>query len=174
MLIFGWSYDGRVNPKFGESIDIRFENITRARIQGGEVSIKSDRFERLLLAEVSYTYVWPRDLIEDDFLRFRSRHLLYGNLQLRGGFLTFGIDGRYVSRMERIDERLVQLAPIPDGHRRVSIKVVDVRALFDLNKFGVPLRIGFNVNNVTHYNYVELIGNIAPTRNYVLTVEVSL
>lgn len=166
--------EGKVGQKGGDSLDIRFENITRARIQGGEISVRSNWFGKRLHAEASYTYLWPRDLIEDDFLRFRSRHLLYGNLRLRFGFATFGIDGRYVSRMERIDERLVELAPIPDGHRRVSIKVLDVRALFDLDRFGVPLRVGFNVNNISQYNYTELIGNIAPIRNYVLTIEANL
>ena len=163
--------EGKVNPTGGDSLDIRFENITRARIQGGEISIASNWIKRLLHVEAGYTYLWPRDLTEDDFLRFRSRHLLYGSLQLHKGFLTFRIDGRYISRMERIDERLVELAPIPDGHRRVSVKVVDVRALLDLKEFGLPLRIGFNVNNAAQYNYVELMGNIAATRNYVLSID---
>ncbi len=163
--------EGKARPKGPDSLDIRFENITRARIQGGEVSIRGAWFNKRVRATVGYMYLWPRDLIEDDYLRFRSRHLLYGNLQLERSFLTISLDGRYLSRMERIDERLVELAPIPDGRKRVSIKVVDVRALFDLNEFGIPFRVGFNVNNVTQYNYVELIANLAPTRNYVLTVD---
>ncbi|HEY4644542.1 MAG TPA: TonB-dependent receptor, partial [Bacteroidota bacterium] len=166
--------EGRVRQKGADSLDIRFENITRARIRGGEVTFKGTWFDRLLHGELSYTYIWPRDLVEDDFLRFRSRHLLYGNLRLHRSFVTLNFDARYVSRMDRIDDRLVDLAPIPDGRRRVSVKVLDVRATFDLNEFHIPLRIGFNVNNIAEYNYVELIGNVAPLRNYVMTVEANL
>jgi outer membrane receptor protein involved in Fe transport len=85
--------------------------------------------------------------------------------------LAVGIDFRYISKVDRIDERLVQFAPIPDGSTRVPIKVVDARGSLDLENLGVPLTLRLNVNNVFQYNYVELIGNVSPIRNYVFTAE---
>ncbi len=150
---------------------IKFQNVTRARIQGGELSLKSDWFRKLVHLEASYTYVWPKDLTENQILRFRPRHLFYTNASLNYKALSLGVDFRYISKVDRIDETLVLLAQIQEGRTRVPIKVVDARAALDLAKTGVPLILRFNVNNLFQYNYVELIGNVAPIRNYVFTVE---
>lgn len=155
---------------------IKFENLTRARIQGAEVGVKSDWFKKLLQLQASYTYVWPEDRTEigrkeGKILRFRPRHLLYVGGSLNYKSLTLGGDFRYVSKVDRIDEKLVQLARIQDGSARVPIKVVDLRASLDLTQHKVPVVLRLNVNNVFQYNYVELIGNVAPIRHFVFTAE---
>jgi len=150
---------------------IKFENVTKARIQGAEIGMKFDWLKKLLHAEMSYTYVWPKDRTENRILRFRPRHLLYAGASMNYKAVTLGADFRYISKVDRIDEQLVTLAQIQDGRERVPIKVLDVRASVDLSGQDLPVVLRLNVNNLLHYNYVELIGNIAPIRNVVFTAE---
>lgn len=150
---------------------IQFENVTKARIQGAEVGAKIDWWKKHLSSDVGYTYTWPEDLTEQTILKFRPRHILYASGALTFGNFKLSADVRYVSRIERIDENLVRLAPIIDGEQRVPIKVVDLRFSYDLIDEGLPVRVGLNVNNLLNYNYVELIGNLAPVRSFTLTLD---
>jgi outer membrane receptor for ferrienterochelin and colicins len=149
---------------------ISFDNVIKARIQGAEVSIKSDWFKKMVHLEASYTYVWPIDSAHQ-ILRFRPRHLLYTSGTLNYKALSLGIDFRYISKVDRVDEAIIAAAPIHDGAARVPIKVVDARASVDLARAGVPVIVRFNVNNLFQYNYVELIGNISPIRDFVFSAE---
>ncbi|MEK9138728.1 MAG: hypothetical protein AAB393_16520, partial [Bacteroidota bacterium] len=56
----------------------------------------------------------------------------------------------------------------------VETVVTDLRLGADLSKISFPLTIQLNINNIFQYNYVELIGNIAPPRTMVLTLEAKL
>jgi outer membrane receptor protein involved in Fe transport len=150
---------------------IQFENVTRARIQGVEAEIKTEWLRRILSTEIGYTYTWPRDLDANTILKFRPRHLLYLSGQCLWEQARLAADFRYISRIERIDENLVRLAPIVNGDQRVDVKIVDLRTSYDLIKLGAPLRIGFTINNLLNYSYVELLGNLGPVRTYVLTLE---
>ena len=38
----------------------------------------------------------------------------------------------------------------------------------------IPITATLNINNLPQYNYVELIGNLAPPRSIVLTLEAKL
>lgn len=149
---------------------IQFDNVTKARIQGGEVGLKIQWLERLLSTDLSYTYIWPWDVAESRVLNFRPRHIFYGSTLLTWERLRAAFDFRYVSRIERIDENLVRLAPIIHGDQRVEIKVVDVRASYDFAVLEAPFRFGLNVNNALNYHYVELIGNLAPVRTFFLSI----
>lgn len=150
---------------------IRFDNVTRARIEGGEVSASVEWWRKVLSTNVGYTYIWPRDVSKQTILQFRPRHILYVSASLSLGALSLSTDLRHVSRVERIDENLVQFAPIPQGDQRVPINVADVRASYEGSGLGFPARISVNVTNFSNYHYVELIGNLAPVRTYFLTLE---
>jgi outer membrane cobalamin receptor len=149
-----------------ERIVIRFENVTRARIRGLEVGGRAYWFDGLLGTNIGYTYVDPRDRSSNSVLRFRPRHLLYGSLTTSLEPIRLALEGRYISRVEAIDQRLVDLAPIVDGDARVDIKVVDVRSQVGLVDWGIPLVVDLAVTNVFNYHYVELIGNLAPVRTF--------
>jgi iron complex outermembrane receptor protein len=83
----------------------------------------------------------------------------------------FGADFRYSSRVEEIDTELIDLGLVPDGDLRVPIYVFDLRVSYNFSNLGLPLRMNLNANNIFHYNYVELIGNIAPIRHYTFSLE---
>ena len=154
-----------------DRLEILFSNITRARIHGMELGIKTDWFDRFLATDFSYTYTDPIDLSDNSVLMFRSRHLFYASLTANYRHWRTEVNFRYVSRVEAIDENLVRLAPINDGDQRVACKVVDAGVTYNLINTGLPITIGLTVKNLTNYYYVELIGNLAPIRTYYLSVE---
>jgi iron complex outermembrane receptor protein len=150
---------------------IQWRNVTKARVQGFETSVGLGLFRGDLKLNAGYTYVYPEDLTKNDLLKYRPRHILYSNIQARLGPLTGGIDFRYISRVERIDEELIDLGIVPDGDERVPIYVTDMRIGGTINLAAMRLAATVNVNNVFQRNYVELIGNLMPPRTYVLTLE---
>ena len=153
---------------------IQWRNVTEARVQGVEASVKSSFFDGLVLLNVGYTYVYPEDLTQHDLLRYRPRHVLYANLSGRIDQFIAGVDFRYLSRVDRIDDELVNVGIIPDGDERDQIVVTDLRLGADITVWGIGLEVNLNINNILQYNYVELIGNIMPPRTYVLSLEAKL
>jgi iron complex outermembrane receptor protein len=153
---------------------IQWNNVTKARVQGIETSFKVGLFDGGLLFSLGYTYVYPEDLTNHDLLKYRPRHLLYTSAVGRIGPITAGADFRYVSKVDRIDMELVELAIVPDGDELMPIYVADFRLGADFTWFGLPLTATFNINNAFQHNYVELIGNIMPPRTYVLILEAKL
>ena len=150
---------------------IQWRNVTRARVQGFETSLKFGLLDGALGCGVGYTYADPEDLTTHQILKYRPRHLFYANLMGKVGIFSAGADFRYVSRLDNIDFEFVNLGIIPDGDQRTDIIVTDVRAGADLSSTGLPLSATLNVNNLFQRNYVELIGNIMPPRTYVLVLE---
>lgn len=150
---------------------IDFKNITQARIQGFEASILTKMFEQSLSLHLHYNYNWAVDRNTKTFLRFRPRHIAGVNTSFDYSFFTIGMDYRFISRIEQVDEQLIDLAPILNGRNRVDIHVVDARIIYNLIELGFPAKISFNVTNMLGYNYNELIGNVSPPRQFVLSLE---
>ncbi len=157
-----------IDPKDGL---VYFDNVTRARIQGLELNTNYSFLKNKLKLSLNYTYLWARDLQQNTPLKYRPRHMAYASLDYSFLNITVGADYRYSSKVEQIDFELIKLGVVKDGNKRVEIKVLDLRAGYKLNILSIPAKINFNVNNVFNYNYVELIGNIAPIRNYALSFE---
>jgi iron complex outermembrane receptor protein len=156
----------------GLNLEIQWRNVTRARVEGFETSCHAVFFSGSAAFDAGYTYVYPRDLTLGDILKYRPRHVLHGGLRGSLGWLNASADFRFVSRVERIDDELVDAGVIPDGDQRVPIYVTDVRIGADLaSAAGIPLSVSLNVNNLFQHNYVELIGNVMPPRTYVLVLE---
>ena len=156
-----------IDPNDGEAF---FNNVTRARIQGFELSSKINLLHHFE-TNISYTYLWARDIEKNKSLNYRPRHNVILGLGFDLNNFELGMDFRYLSRVESIDNELVDLGVIPDGDNRVDIYVLDAHAGISLFNYQIPAKIFFNVNNILNYNYVELIGNIAPLRNYSINLE---
>jgi len=150
---------------------IYFDNVVRARIQGAELSINYKLFNDKLSLSFSHNHLWSRDIEKKKALKYRPRNLSYFTADY--SFLDFllGADFRYWSRVEEIDTELIDLGLVPDGEIRAAVYVLDLRAGYNLSNLGLPLRMNFNANNIFNYNYVELIGNLAPIRNYSFSLE---
>jgi outer membrane receptor for ferrienterochelin and colicins len=162
-------YRDLIEGEFLESGQVQFQNITRAEIQGGEVDVSAQLVPDLLRTHISYTYVNPWDLDSLQFLRFRPRHLFYLNNQLTLGKLQLFLDYRYIKKYDRIDEKFLVL--IPDAEKRVDAHIVDVRAAIPVQISRIPLLLTLQINNLLQYYYVDLIGSLAPLRNFTLTLE---
>ena len=143
-----------------------FSNVVRARIQGFEASTTINIFPNQLSLSFNYTYMWARDLETGLALRYRPRHIFYSSLDFNKWNFDLGINFRYTSRVEEIDEELVDLGVVVDGDLRVPVYTTDINLGFSFVSLQLPLNLYFNVKNIFNYNYVELIGNIRPIRSY--------
>lgn len=155
-----------IDPADGYAV---FSNVTRARLQGLESDIKTDLFNKAVSLSLSYTYLSARDLHKHKALKYRPRHLFVGSLDYYFRNLNVGADFRFWSRVEEIDDELVRI--VNDGDLRAAAYVLDLRTSYNLNSIGIPASIFLNANNVLNYNYVELIGNLRPIRNYSLSIQ---
>lgn len=152
----------------------RFDNVTRARVRGAEISLRTGLFRGAVTAEFAYTFLDARDLQTNDVLKYRPKHALYGSVGIHPSWWEMGVDVRYLSRVERVDEEFVKLGIVRNGDARVPIFVTDCRAVFHVTPLGFPIDVGLIVNNIFQYNYVELIGNLGPIRNYTAYLRASL
>lgn len=171
--VFVARMDNLIEPQFvvDTTAEIRFVNITRALLPGVEIAVRGWLWGETICIESGATLMAPRDMIERATLRFR--HNVQWNTRLIVALLPrvqFNLDYRFLSRVERIDERIVQLGLVPDGDARVPIHVLDLRLLWDV-PVAVPLRLTFNVRNALDYYYAEYIGNLGPTRQVSLQAE---
>lgn len=153
---------------------IFFDNVVRARIQGAEIAIKSKMLSDKLSLALSYMYLFSRDLEKNKSLKYRPKHFVLFNADYAFYDFVIGTDFRFWSRVEEIDSELIDLGLVPDGESRVAVYVLDFRAGYNFSGFNLPIRVNLAVNNVFNYNYVELIGNLAPIRNFSLGLELIL
>ncbi|MDZ7626336.1 MAG: TonB-dependent receptor [Ignavibacteriaceae bacterium] len=103
-----------------------FSNLVRARIQGGEAGVIFNLFPNELSLSFSYTYLWARDLETGTALRYRPRHIFYSGLDFSKWNFDFGVNFRYTSRVEEIDEELIDLGVVVDGDLRVPVYTTDI------------------------------------------------
>lgn len=157
-----------------KAVTINFHNITTALITGGEVRVRTQWFDQALAVEGHYSYHWAVDRTTNAFLTFRPRHIAGADAEYDGDGWFAGSEYRYVSRIEAIDENLVDLAPIKDGRQRVPIHIVTLRAGAAMPWSGLPMRCTIALNNVFDYHYNELIGNVSPPRHLLLSFEGTL
>jgi iron complex outermembrane receptor protein len=147
--------------------------LIRARIQGAEAGVILDFFPNELSFTFNYTYLWTRDLETGTALRYRPRHIFYSGLELTKWNFDFGVDFRFTSKVEEIDDELVDLGIVIDGDVRVPVYTTDVRIGYNFINQGLPLNLYLNIKNLFNYNYVELIGNMRKIRNYSLGFNVA-
>ncbi len=169
--LFNNEYFNFIEPQFDEFGEIFFNNVTRARIQGAEVSFTTAFFNQALLFNFGYTYLHSKDIELDKPLKYRPEHSIVTSIEYRKDFYEVGFDFRYKSKVSRIDDELVDLGFVPDGDKRVKIIVLDARLGVNLFSYKIPMRVFLNANNILNYNYVEMIGNVAPIRNFSLNLE---
>ncbi len=164
--IFENDFWDMIEPEFTNTGQVTFQNVTRARIQGYELDLSSSVGTDLLTLKASYTYIYPLDLTTHEILKYRSRKLFYVSADFTKSIYRASVDFRYISAFENYDKQLVNLGIVRNGNYRVPAYVTDLRAGVDLSSVGYPVSIAFIVNNAFEYYYVEMIGNMAPIRNY--------
>lgn len=176
VAFFQTEYNNFIEPNFINDeggFAIKFVNLSKARIQGSEVFVDYKIFPGLLNFNIGYTYLWSQDLKLQKAMKYRPRHRVYAALNYTPYPFEFGIYYRFWSRIEEIDETIVQPPAelIVDGNLRVKVYVWDASAGYNFNIFDVPLKLSANVYNIFNYNYVEFLGNLRPLRNFSLRLD---
>jgi outer membrane receptor protein involved in Fe transport len=171
LAFFNNEYSHFIEPGFDKDGKLFFDNVTRARIQGFEVNSSSSFFSQRFLVNIGYTFLHSKDIELNKELKYRPKHSIVASFEFVKNIYEVGLDFRYSSKVARIDNELVDLGLVPDGDERVAIVVLDARVGTNLFSYNLPLHIFLNANNILNYNYVELIGNLAPIRNFSLNLE---
>ncbi len=161
-----------IEPTFDTKLPdapIKFMNITKARISGLELSIKTILFD-FLNFNSSITLMDPKDLTLNETLKYRSKFLWYNSISLPFKYFEIQADYRYMSRVVNVDQTLG--LRIKNFDSRVPVHIVDFRLLCNLYNFSsLPLRIGINAKNLLNYYYTEIPGNLGATRHLSLMIE---
>jgi len=172
--VFYSLFDNLIEARFvnqnGSEV-IQFENLTKAEIFGHEEVIEFYPLSNDDLSlRLGYTYVFPRDRITKQILNFRPRNLLQARVETKLGSFTLSSDFRYISKYESVDTILIQ--QVHDGDARVDAYIWDARIAYTAQGiFDLPVTFSFQVQNLLNYYYVEIVGNLAPIRNFTFRVE---
>lgn len=161
-----------IEPTFVQdpiSLNIKFENITRARIRGIEIGLRTLLFNWLGF-ESSFSAMEPLDIGLNETLKFRSKFMSYSKLTIPMEIFVLQFDYRFISKVETIEERLS--LQIKNYDARVPIHVVDARLIFNLENYSpLKMKISINAKNLLNYYYTEMPGNLAPSRYISLQIE---
>lgn len=147
---------------------IFFNNLLRARIQGLEVGTTLNIISGMLKSNFAYTFLHSKDIEKRIPLKYRPQNSFSSSIVFTRWNFNLGIFFRYQSRVKEIDNELIDLGIVRDGNLRVPIYQTDLNLIYDLIALNLPATIYFNVKNLFNYNYVELIGNLRPIRNFSL------
>ncbi len=169
LAAFNNEYYDMIEPRVDPTDNkVKFDNVVRARIQGFEANTLIRIIPDEMTLTIGYTYLWARDLENNIALKYRPRHTLYSGLEYWKWNFNLGINFRYWSEVDEIDDELVDLGIIKDGELRVPVFVTDLRVAYNFREMGLPVDIYLNIKNLTNYNFIELIGILRPVRNYSL------
>lgn len=180
---------------FYRSFGAQSKNVENAIIKGGEVSLTgTGKIGQVNVTSlIGYTYIDPRSAIErgdqnltradslylntfsdttTNVLKYRSRHMFKGDVQLDYKKFSFGMSSRYMSFQENIDFTFVNaigniLLPgyaVYRDARRVGDLVFDARLSMQITKFA---KVAFLVNNVFNREYSNRPGNVMPPRTFI-------
>jgi len=78
----------------------QFRNVSRARVRGLDLSVRTSVIPDRLDLEASYLYIDSKDLDTEQPLPYRSKHNVTGTVNLMRGLL--GVDVRWRSRVEEV------------------------------------------------------------------------
>ncbi|MBN2424554.1 MAG: TonB-dependent receptor [Calditrichaceae bacterium] len=172
LALFYNYYENLIEGGFLPSGYIQFRNVTKARITGFELNADLHPLPRQLYLHLGYTYMDPQNISTDDYLTYRPRNLFYSNARWTiFGFVT-GLDYRFISRYDRIDNTFSII--IPEAEQIVDAHILDLRVSKEFNYKSTTFNASFQINNLLQYHYNELIGSIGPIRHYVITFGVEL
>jgi outer membrane cobalamin receptor len=144
-------------PEPGQFFVFQFRNVSRARVRGLDVTVRTQVLRDLVDLEASYLYLQTLDHDTRLPLPYRSRHNVTGTVSTLGGLVD--VDVRYRSRVEQ-----VLVYPLD---RRGPVTLVDVRAGYRVA--GVALQA--KVTNLFQTFYVDIMEkNPGAPRSVSLTV----
>lgn len=170
LALYQTEYKDFIEANLVDGTTIQFINLPKARIQGMEINTNWSIIPDELKLSAGYNYMWARDLNKNIAMKYRPLNSVSAQIRYSPYPFDFGIDFRYSSRVEQIDDLFSRLV-VADGDKRVPIYVTDLSAGYNLLLGTAPAKIYLNAKNIFNYNYVEFMGNIAPIRNFSVSFE---
>lgn len=170
LAIFDNEMKDLIEPSFveKEGLKISFQNITRARILGTEITLRALLFN-LFGFETGLTAMYPKDLTLNQTLKYRSNILFNNKFFIPFDFIEVQADYRFKSRVEKIDDILK--LQVKDYDARVPIHIFDLRTIIKFQKFiNFPIKLTLGVNNLFDYYYTEMVGNLGTTRTIFIQI----
>lgn len=163
-------YRDLIEPTFKQETRpvIFFDNITKAQILGAEILVRTLLFRHLSF-QIGATYLEPKDLYDLKVLKYRSKFSLISSVGVQFGIFSSNVDFRYISKISRVDEML--RLQVPDYDAIVPIYVLDFNFGWNLFPLKIPLKFQLSIQNALDYYYVEMVGNLAPTRLISLRIQ---
>jgi outer membrane cobalamin receptor len=187
-FIFGQFGDPFRDPFFG--IGFRSENIGNSTIKGVDVSVNGDVSYRRwqISAQGGYTFSDPRqndfdpafDTLKNtsktDVLKYRHRHLMKGDLEIKFRNIYLGGSVRYMSFMENVDivfENQLFLKGVKE-YRKVHDQgdyVFDGRIGWRLNEHA---NLSLIVKNILNHEYMGRPADMQPMRSFMMQAAVKM
>lgn len=167
LAVFFSEYKNLIEPVIDPSDGlVFFNNVLEAQINGLEAGLTFFILPEILDLTFNYTYLLAEDVVTGKALRYRPKNVLYAGFVFNKWNFQFGINFRYISKVEEVDEELVDLGIVVDGDLRVPTYTTDLNFGYSFISLDLPLSLYLNIKNIFNYNYVELIGNIRQIRSY--------
>ncbi|MBN2030495.1 TonB-dependent receptor [bacterium] len=160
--LFQTEYWDMIEPVINFLGTIQFQNYVRARIRGVEISTDMGFWQNHLELGTQITYMDPKDLARSETLPYRPKWSgnVTGTLSL--GPLSFQIEYRYASRVEK-----VEIHPLDP---RVPLKLLYLRGEFKWRNWTLQCA----VNNALNYHYAQIERRMGEIRNFSLGVQMEL
>jgi iron complex outermembrane receptor protein len=162
--VFYARYENLIEPQFDTNAatpTIRFRNIAKSEIKGIDLSLRLRPFH-LFETVLSLTYLDPIDLNTKDILKFRPHLYTIASLNFTFKDLAISLLYKYVSKIVKVEEQLRFI--LTDYSVRVPTHLVDLNLSYNLSSTGLPIEATFTIQNLLDYYYVDLVGNLGPTR----------
>lgn len=174
-------------PTF-DDIGFKALNVGNARISGVDLTTggTGDLFGLPFTLTAGYTYIYPIDLnlpdtarVEDKFLKYRNRHSVKADAEVKYKLFTAGFTFIYNSRVENIDAVFLDplfgelILPGFPGYwekHNEGYTVFDSRIIFDITKH---ISLALITKNIFNKEYMSRPGDIYPPRNITLKVNFS-
>jgi iron complex outermembrane receptor protein len=153
LSLFQNSYRDLIQAVADASGTVQFQNVSRARIRGLEVSTRGSWWNDRFSLWAGLTLLDPKDLESGRTLIYRRKVVVSAVPTLRIGSFELGARYLYGSRVEE-----VEIYPLD---QRVPQKQLDARLTYRLR----GLELSLEVRNVLNYHYTHIERNMREIRN---------
>lgn len=173
IAFFNSNYKNFIEPSLDPADGkLRFANLADAVISGTEFTLTNKIPLLALELQNSFMYLDTKDKEKNKEMKYRPKYTITSSWKFTFGKFTLDYDFRYWSKIAEIDNELISLGLVKDGDKRTEVYLSNVSAGYMLSEYGIPAKLSLAVKNLFNYNYVEMIGNLSPLRNFTLNLEV--
>ncbi|MCI0512419.1 TonB-dependent receptor [candidate division KSB1 bacterium] len=144
------------------NVFVQFRNITRAQVQGVELSTKGRWWHNRLGLQANATWMEAKDLSQGKYLAYRPKFMGTLTPALQLGPVEFQVDYRYLSRFDEVK--------LFDLDERIAQHVLNLRLSYEWKK----VQFMVSINNLFNYHYTQLERNLGEIRHLTTSLNFDL